>query len=383
MDIGFLDKVFNRNKEIEYILDLDLLGNTSQRVYMKRLAIDICINFLARTISQSEFRVKQGNRYIQDELYYRLNVRPNKNMTASMFWQKIIYKLVYDNECLIIQADDDDLLVADSYVRNKYAVFEDTFTEVVVDGYEFKRSFPMSRVLFFEYNNESLIPLINELFHDYGELFGRILNAQKRKGQIRSTVKLDTISSKTKESVEQLQNFINKMYKAIEEKDIAIVPEQKGIEYNEHSGKTVGNNQSVEEVNKVTDGFLDKVAIAMGIPPGLLYGDIADSEGLVKNYMVFTVKPLIKKISDETNSKFFTKEEFLSGKRIDVRPVSYQNIFDVATAVDKLRASGVANGNELRDELGLERVDNPMMDEYYITKNYQTISESFEGGEDE
>ena len=41
--------------------------------------------FLGRTISQSEFRVKNGEEFEKDELYYRLNVRPNKNMTASTF----------------------------------------------------------------------------------------------------------------------------------------------------------------------------------------------------------------------------------------------------------------------------------------------------------
>ncbi|MGG0444790.1 phage portal protein, partial [Bacillus mycoides] len=103
--IGWLGTVFKRNKELEFMLDLDIITDTANRLHMKRLAIDTCVSFLGRTISQSEFRVRNGKSFKKDELYYRLNIRPNKNMTASTFWERFIRKLIYDNECLVIQAD--------------------------------------------------------------------------------------------------------------------------------------------------------------------------------------------------------------------------------------------------------------------------------------
>src|SRR5690606_26857037 len=99
--------------------------------HMKRLAIETCIAFLARTVSQSEFRIRNGDTYEKGELYYRLNTRPNKNMTASTFWQTFIHKLIYDNEVLVIQADDGDLLIADDFQQKEYAVYEDIFSNVV------------------------------------------------------------------------------------------------------------------------------------------------------------------------------------------------------------------------------------------------------------
>ncbi|MCA1029369.1 phage portal protein [Cytobacillus kochii] len=359
------------------MFDLDLFEDQSQRVYLKKIAVDTCVSFLARTISQSEFRVKNGKKFIKDDLYYHLNVRPNKNMTASTFWRTFVHKLVYDNECLIIQADDGDLLIADDFQHNEYAVMEDTFTNVVVKNYEFKRSFRQNEVIHLRYKNERLSPLINGLFADYGDLFGKILNFQKRKGQIRATVDMDLVASKSKEHQEKLQQFIDKLYSAIDQKDVAVVPQQKGHEYKEQNNGST-SSQSVEEVNKVTDGFLDKVAMAIGIPLGLLHGDMADVEKQTKNYMLYTVSPLLKQIKDEGDAKFFTKTEYLNGKCIDIRKVQYQSVFELANAVDKLRSSGIMNGNELRDELGREEVDDPIMNKYVITKNY---SEVLEGGE--
>lgn len=377
--LGLFGKLFGRSKEFDIIFDADLF-NVSERAYMKRLAIDICASFLGRTISLSNFLIKNGDEYVKDELYYRLNVRPNKNMTASRFWQTVVYKLINDNECLIIQADDDDLLIADDFHHEEYAVFEDTFSEVKVKDYVFQRTFRQSEVLYLTYVNEKLTPLINGLYNDYGELFGRILSAQKRKGQIRGTVDVDITTAKNPETLKKLQEFIDNMYRAIREKDVAIVPQQRGFDYKETSNSQT-SAFSVDEINKVTGGFLDQVAMAIGIPPSLLYGEMADIEKQTQNYITFTVNPLIKKIEDEANSKFFTKEEFLNGKRLYIQKAPYRDIFDIATAVDKLRASGVMTGNQLREEMGLERDDDPMLDKYFITKNYQESSQALEGGE--
>src|SRR5690625_1828278 len=368
------------------MFDLDLFEKEVNRVYFKKLAVEICTSFLARTISQSEFRVRNGKDFERDELYYRLNVRPNKNQTASTFWGKFVSKMVRDNEVLVIQADDSDLLIADSFSKKEYAVYEDIFNDIVVRDFEFERSYKQSEVIHLKYSNERLSPLIDSLFDDYGELYGRFISFQKRKGQVRGTVDLDTNQALDEKSRERLQSFIDNMYKAIRENDVAIVPQQKGFQYDEKAGGS-SSGQSVDEINKVTNGFLDQVAMAMGIPVSLIRGDMADVEKQTKNYMFFTVSPLLKKIKDEANVKFFTKEEHLKGKHIEIRKPSYRDIFDLATAVDKLISSGVFNGNELRSELGKEMTDEEIHKRYFVTKNYQREDEalqvSLEGGEDE
>ncbi|MRX70853.1 phage portal protein [Bacillus lacus] len=363
------------------MFDVEFLQDTRTRIHMKRLAIDTCASFLGRTISQAEFRVKDGKDYVKQHLYYRLNVRPNKNMTASTFWQTVIEKLIYDNECLIIQADDDDLLIADDFEHNQYAVWEDTFFNVRIKDYEFQRIFKQSEVLHLRYKNEELSPLIDSLFNDYGDLFGRILSAQKRKNQIRGTVEMDMLAAKDEKTKQKLQEFIDNMYKAIEEKDVALIPEQKGIKYTEHYDGT-GNVPTVDEINKVTNGFLNLVAMAIGIPIGLLHGDMADVEKQTKNYMLFTINPLLKKIKDEGNNKFFSQNEYLEGKQLEVQGVSYQSIFDLATSIDKLIASGSFTRNQIRMATGHDAADDPELDKYVITKNYQEVG-TVKGGDNE
>ncbi|WEZ10239.2 phage portal protein [Priestia flexa] len=384
--IGLFEYITNRDKNsnVEQVFEeeINMFINDTNRIHMKRLAVDTCVSFLARTIAQSRFNVRNGKDYIKDELYYKLSVRPNKNQTATTFWETFVNNLIYENECLIIVSDDDHLIIADSFVHNKYALYEDTYTNVLVGDHEYQRTFKQSEVIHIKYRNDKLMPLINSLFNDYGSLFGSILFAQKKKNQIRATVDVNTKTAQTKDGQSKLQNFINRVYGAISLKDVAIIPQQEGYTYNEQSSGNSGG-QSVDEINKVTNGYFNQIAMAIGIPISLVYGDMADVEKQTKNFIRFTVNPLLKKLENEINAKFFTKDEFLKGERVEVKAVSYYDIVDIAASIDKLISSGFATGNEVRKEVGWDESDDPNLDKHYITKNYsQTdVNQVNEGGE--
>ncbi|WP_363929458.1 phage portal protein [Peribacillus frigoritolerans] len=377
--MGFLDLIKSRNKELDFMFDFDLIQDTSKKIHMKQLAFQTCINMIGRTIYQSEFYVKKDKKIVKDEMYYRLNVRPNPNMSASQFWQTVVHKLIYDNECLVIQSDTEDLLIADSFTRVEYALVNDSFKDVTIKDFTFSRTFQMSDVIYLEYSNKKLSTMLDGLYVDYGELFGRIIEFQKRKNQIRGLVNVESTYEKDEKTQRRLQAYIDKIYKAFTDKAVAFVPQQKGFKLEELKNTTQA--QSVDEVNKVVDGFLNQVAKALGIPISLLHGDMADIEKPTRNYMTFCIDPFLKKIKDELNGKLIDKKDYLAGKKMETKRVSNINLFDVATAVDKLRASGTFNGNELREALGEERVDEPIMDRYFITKNYQESSEALKGGE--
>lgn len=378
--MGLFSRVFNKNKEILIFDDTDLYDSKSNSVASKRIAIESVIGFIARVVLQSEFRIRQDKKNIKDIMYYRFNVRPNKNQNAARFWHNVIHRLVYDGECLIIQGRDEDMLIAEDFNRIERAVREDTFSNVYVRGLELEGTFKRSDVLFLEYGNEELSRLVDSLFYDYGELISRMFETQKMKNQIRSTVDVDSQFIKTKEGQSNLQNFINRTYKAIKDKAIAIVPQQNGMTYTEHS-KQGSTGQTVDEINKTTDGFLDQVCHAVGLPPNLLKGDMADIEKTTRNGMKFCIDPIIKIISDELNMQFINQYDYLRGKKIDIKRISYRDMFDNAVAVDKLRSSSVADGHELRDEIGLEHSDDPIHDEFFMTKNYETTEKRGENDE--
>lgn len=377
--MGWLSSVLKRNSELESLFDLDFEFETVHRGYLKKIALETCINFIGRTISQSEFRfMKNGKRQLND-WDYLLNVRPNTDQSAADFWQKFIYQLIYENEVLVILTDSNDLLIADDFEREEFAVFPDVFKNVTIKDYTFQRTFRMNEVIHINYNNEKLTKFMDGMFDDFAGLFSRMIEVSLRKNQIRGTVSIESIQQLNKETREKLQNFIDKLFNAFRNNSVAIVPKLKGFDYDEVASGDI-NGQSVEELTKLKRSLINDVADILGIPSALIHGELSDYETSIKAYIKFCIAPLIKKISDELNAKLIEKDEYMSGTKIVVRGIAELNPLEVADAIDKLRASGVYNANEIRVKLGDEPVDNPLLDEYVLTKNYQSASTS-EGGE--
>ena len=377
--IGWLSDVLRRNSELEHLFDLDLTYETTHRAYLRKLALETCINFIGRTISQSDFRVMKGNKRQYDDWHYLLNIRPNTDQSAADFWQSFIYKLIYENEVLVILTDDNDLLIADDFDRVEYAVYPDTFSNVTVKDYTFKRSFRMDEVIYLTYNNEKLLNYMEAMFDDYADLFSRMIEVSMRNNQIRGTVGIESTQPLDGENKAKLQSFIDKLFSSFKKNSVALVPKLKGFEYTEVAkGDTKGT--SIEELTKLKRSLIDDVANILGIPNALIHGELSDYETSIKAYIRFCNGPFVKKIQDELNAKVIEKADFLSGARIDVFGITEKDLIDNAEAVDKLVASGAFTRNEVRELFGKERSDNPELDEFVITKNYQSAGAT-EGGE--
>ena len=368
--------MFKREKKYESSLTFDYDYEEPSRAYLKKMALETVISFIARSVSMSDFRiVKNGKRAINNE-HYAFNVRPNTDQSAADFWFHFVHRLIYEGEVLVVVTDSADLLIADSFNRKEYAVLPDKFTDVTVKDYTFQRTFTMDKVIYLKYGNEKLTKFMDGMFKDYTDLFNRLVEINLRSNQIRATVNIEANQALDTKRQTQLQEFINNMYKAFREKAVAIVPKLKGFEYNEIAdGNT--SSQSVEDIAKLKASLIDEVADILGVPQKLIHGDIADIDSLMKSYIKFCIDPINKLIADELNAKFISKADYLKGDRINVIGIQVKSVLEYAEAIDKLIASGAFNRNEVREFAGKERSDNPLLDEFVLTKNYNPVG----GGE--
>lgn len=377
----FMDSI-TKNRVSDWIPDIDFHDDLAKRVYLKSMAKDTVLNFVARTMSSLVVEVR--NKGDSDEWEYILNVRPNRNMSASDFWQKFFYRLLDENEILVVFSDDNQLLIADDFSRDKKTLYDDVFTGVTVNEYTFNRKFYMSDVIYIEYNNDKLDKFTNGLFDDFSELYGRIIEVAMRNNQIRGTVSIDTTGSMSekkdadgKTKNERLQKFINKIYESFRTKSVAIVPKMKGFEYEEYTNKQGVSNQSLDELNKMINSLIDDVANAIGVPTALIYGEKAELKENTDAFRDFCTSKLIKKIGDQLNAKILTKKEYMNGAEIRVRGVLQRDAFSVSEAIDKLVSSTVFTPNQILEELGYQKSDDPEMDKHVRTKNYEVVK----GGE--
>lgn len=128
-----------RNEEpSDWIPDLVYGDDESARAYLKIMAKNTVLDFVARTMSTLEVKFKNKDGTADWE--YILNVRPNNDMSAATFWEKFFYRLMDDNEVLVIFTEDNQLLIADDFSRTEYAVYDDVFTGVTVKNYVFQKA---------------------------------------------------------------------------------------------------------------------------------------------------------------------------------------------------------------------------------------------------
>lgn len=355
-----------------------------QTAMLREQAINVGVGMVSRSLEMVEWKVEEKFSYKPDSLYYKLNVKPNKNQNASEFWSDIIYKLFYNGgEALIIVTDDNDLLIADDFDVEEYAFYDNIFKNVSIGSFTYERSFTADEVIFLEYEQKDLSKLVGQLDNTYGELFNRILNVAMMTGQVRAKVKITGAMSKSENARKAIQNYIDKLYGAFRNNAIAIVPEMDGMEYAENSSDS-RNVSRIDEVSNASNKYLDATLQAIGIHPSLVYGETSktDIEFYQERYIINVIKPLAQLIEREFNAKFFSESEYLSGSRVvaNTLKLEYTNIFSLAPAMEKAIGAKAMTPNEVREAAGLERVENPEMDEFYITKNIEGTSK---GGDDD
>src|SRR5699024_12558822 len=77
--------------------------------------------------------------------------------------------------------------------------------------------------IYVQYSNEELERFSNGLFEDYGEIFGRMINLQLKKNQVRGILNVDATQLKGDNAQKQLQEYIDMMFEAFNKNQTKIV----------------------------------------------------------------------------------------------------------------------------------------------------------------
>lgn len=375
-------KSVRKGNASDWVMELDFMETEAKRLYLKKIAIDTVLNFVARIMSTATFRVTGPGIEKENPWDYILNVRPNLDMSAAFFWQQVFYRLMFDNEVLIILSEDNQLLIADGFTRREYALYEDIFEGVQVKDYCFQKTFRMSDVIYLEYNNCGLEEITRGLFDDYNELFGRMIEVAMRNNQIRASVSVDMtgttndkIDKEGKTRSQRLQEFIDKIYESFRTNSVAIVPKTKGFEYEEYTNKTQVSNQSMDELTKVKKSLIDDISRIIGVPSALVHGELSELEHNIKALRRVCIEPMVKKLEDELNAKIFERKQFVAGDRLAIRGVLPYDITEIADQINKLVSSGAFYVDEVRDALEYDELPDGEGKIIIRTKNYEEAKE--------
>ena len=367
---------------IEQFVDQERLSN----LVAEELTIHAAINLIANSISKCEFKTLSKGKEQQGEEYYVWNYEPNKNQNSSQFLQELVATLLYRNECLVVESMG-QLIIAESFTKEEYALKETVFSNVYRKGLTFDRTFRMSEVLYFRLNNKNIRQLLTNLCNGYNTLLDEAVDKYEKAGGEKGTLHIDALAAGTKyggKSFEEVyEDLMNNRFKRFFNSRSAVLPLFNGFTYTKQAAEQSKKSTSeMKDITDVLDEIVVTVARAFNIPSALLKGDVSDVEKVTQNFLTFCVDPICEMLQTEINRKRYGKRQVQQGcyLKIDTTTIMHVDVFAIAEKIDKLISSGMYCIDELRKKLGETELGTEESRKHWITKNYADIAKGGDTG---
>ena len=365
--------------------DLDTaLEQYTSEVHIREVAFWSAVNIIANAVSKCEFQTYVKGKEIKGAEYYLWNIEPNQNQNSSGFMHKLIAQLYRNNECLVVEQNG-QLLVADTFTKNPYALYGDTFSEVTIKDFTFNKTFRQDEVLYFQLCEKDMRRVTNALYESYSKMIFYGMKAYQKSRGTKGVFNYETLPVAGTEERKAFDSLITEKFKKFMDSGNAIIPLGKGQKFEEVGSKTYAN-ESTRDIRAMIDDISDFTAKAIGMHPALMRGDVQDVNNALDYTLTFCIDPLCDMLQEEINRKRIGRTEFLKGTKIviNTKTIKHIDLFSVTAAIDKLISSGCFCVNDIRKAVGDEPIGEEWANQYFMTKNYATVEEllkPLEGGE--
>ena len=340
---------------------------------LRELAFWSCVNLIGNALSKCEFRTFVEGQEVKGAEYYLWNLSPNLNQSSSGFLHKLVAQLYGHGEALVIEQGG-QLLVADHFSVEEYALYDNRFSQVAVGDFTFSRSFSQSEVLYFRLAEKNMRLLANSLYGAYQKLIAYGMKSYLKSRGTKGTLTVDALAAGDQKLTEKFEELKNQNFKTFAEAENAILPLYRGFTYTDLGSKTY-SNEGTRDIRAMMNDVSDFTAKAFGIPPALLSGEVAGTGEALDQFLTFCVDPLTDMLAEEINRKRYGQQAFCAGSyvQIDTKCLKHVDLLGVSASIDKLIASGAFCVNDIRKVCGEAPLDEPWANQHFMTKNYENL----------
>ena len=343
-------------------------------LYYKELAIYTASSLISNAISRSEMRVFEKGKPVKNRDYYLLNVSPNRNETSSVFWHKVINRVIRNGEALVVEAGG-YLYCADSYTRAvERPVLGDIYEMVAVGNFTFDKKFTQDDSYLFRLDNINVRQLIDGMYMEYGKILSSAAKALKQTNGQKYKLHIDGVKAGDTEFNNEFENFIKKQLKTYMESDNAVYPEFDGYKLEADPTYGSGKSGSASDFVALKKELFSSVAGAFHIPESMMTGNITNMADIIGSFLTFGADPYADMITEALNKEAGV-DNFLAGNyyQVDTSRIMHRDAFDVAADVSNLISSGVKCIDEVREMLGDAPLNTDWSKKHFITKNFEEI----------
>lgn len=381
--MGFIDRlkeVFpsTRTEKIGTVVDIDI----PQSMYIKELALYCAISLIANAVSQCEIKAYKNGKSVRDEDWYSLNVKPNKNESASEFWHKVIERMLRagQEKGALVFEQNGNLYCADDYcIDEKRPFLGNIYSGVVVDGYQLDRKFTAEQCMIFRLENIQANRMIAGMYNEYGKVITTAMEAYNSTNGISYRLNIEGLQAGDPVFAKEWENVLKEQVRRFTNGNSRVWINYRGRTLEEFEKRTT--SKSSEDVVKTVQEMFKIAGKAYKIPESLMLGNITNMDDVVKAFLTFAVDPITDMIGKVLTGAYGIWE-WKQGNyyTVDTSGVNHVDMFDMADNIDKLIASAFASVDEVRERAGLDLIDEEWSSKHLLTKNYEFTENILKGG---
>ena len=366
----FLERLFPTQQSIggETTVIIDLPAD----LYYKELAIYTASSLIGNAISRSEIKCFIDGKPEKNQDHFLLNVSPNMNETSSMFWHKVVNKMIRKGKAVVVEANG-KLYCADSCViEQERPVLGDIYGGVTVGNFQFNKIFTQDDCYVFRLDDINVKQLVDGMYQEYGKILSAAAQTFKKTNGQKYKLRIEGVRSGDEEFEKQLIKKITAELKNYMEGDNAVYLEYDG--YTLEPDETTKTPRTSDDFIKLRSDLFKTVAGAMHIPESLLTGNITNMTDIIGAFLTFGVDPYADAITEGLNKRAGA-HNYVNGNYyfVDTGKIKHRDPFDIAASVSNLISSGTYCIDEVREELGKAPLNTEWSRKHFITKNFEEL----------
>lgn len=348
---------------------------------LKELAFFIAVSHIANAIGKCKIRVYERNKEVKDLNYYLWNVSPNENESSSQFLHKVVEKMFYEGEAIVVPIGD-NLYSPDSYeVDNENPTKSNIYKNLTFGEKTMSKAFKSEDIFRFKMDDHSIKTLVDNMYCNYGTVVSQAMKSYKQTNGKKYQYKIDNYPGGTEKFNEDYKNHIQEKLKKYVDSDSAVFPTFKGTSLEPE--KTEGKKDATDIVSLRKEVF-EMIGQAMKVPTSIMLCNITNLKEVTEVYLTFCIDPIADMISEEITRKYFGFTGWKNGNyvKVDTSEISHADILDISNEIYNIIGSGVMNIDGVRERLGLPILNTKFSKQYYISKNFDLAENVAKGGGD-
>ena len=368
----------SRTGEISNVLEV--IATDLTKVQLAVMAQEKAAGMIAKAIAKSEIVLTKGEKRRKDKEYFRLNIRPNDNETATDFWFNVARELVATGDCVVVRMSNGKYYRANSYQMDDYVLFAKTYRNIVLtDGYnEINLRYGVSSddIMHFRYSTEKMRKFTDNVLNSLNDALNAvqsletIANTPLLKFKVDGNLQFRRRTVDGKEVRLTLDNVLDEFKQKIDGKKLAIITEQTGtsLEFMD-----VKKQVTASEVAALADTINKECAAAYDIPLGVFNGQITEQSDATNEFITYAVSTVAEVINDTLNAKLVGETDYIAGERAFVWLAHFKHVdvIDASPNLDKLRGIGFTL-DEIFEMVGYPTLGTEFSTARALTKNYAT-----------